>query len=59
MSRAIVGKRPALSPQDAQALRDLIRQGWTHRQAAAAFGINRRTVGAYVRGEHKRKELAA
>ena len=57
--RRLVGKPPALTPQEAQSLRALVRQGWTHAQAAAAFGINYRTAGAYVRGEHKRKELAA
>ena len=53
------GKRPALTPDEAASLRRMVREGRLHREVAAAFGINRRTVGAYVRGEHKRKELAA
>lgn len=53
------GKRPRLTPEQAASLRRMAREGWRHVEIAAAFGIATRTVGAYLRCEHKRKELAA
>ena len=51
------GRKPKLTPAQAEQLRAYHRQGWQYRDLAAMFGIGLGSVGNYLRREHKRREL--
>ena len=53
----IGGRKPKLTPAQAEQLRAYHRQGRQWRDLAAMFGIDCSTVGTYLRREHKRREL--
>ena len=55
---SMVGKRPYLTPEQARHARELAQRGVTQTVIGQRLGINRRTVGAYIRGQHKRREYA-
>jgi DNA-binding CsgD family transcriptional regulator len=52
------GRKPKLTPDQVRALREWAAFGKNMSEVGARLGINRRTVGAYLRREHKRREFA-
>jgi aryl-alcohol dehydrogenase-like predicted oxidoreductase len=51
------GRKPRLTPAQAEQLRAYHRQGFRYIDLASMFGISIQSVGVYLRREHKRREL--